>query len=68
MSNAKLNGSVDMLAQAMRQVFQEGVEKAVEPIHTEMKALRTDMRDMEGRVNERLDQMDKPSGPSPESP
>ena len=42
MSNAKLNGSVDMLAQAMRQVFQEGVEKAVEPIHTEMKALRTE--------------------------
>ena len=58
MSNAKLNGGVDMLAQAMRQVFQEGVENAVKPIHTEMKALRTDVRDMEGHVNERFDQMD----------
>ena len=35
----KLNGSVDLLAEAMRQVFSEGVEKAVEPLRSEMKEL-----------------------------
>ncbi len=55
MSNNPLNGSVNLLAQAMRDVFREGVERAVEPLATEMKAMRTDMRDMESRLNERID-------------
>ena len=42
-----LNGSVNVLADAMRQVFTEAVEGAVEPIHTEVKALRTDVRNLE---------------------
>ncbi len=42
----KLNGSVDLLAQAMRQVFAEAVEGAVEPLTTEVKALRTETRDI----------------------
>ena len=55
-SNAeKLNGSVDMLANAMRQVFKEAVEGAVEPTHKEVKALRTDMQSMEGRLNTKID-------------
>ena len=49
------NGSVDLLASAMRQVFTEAVEGAVEPINNQMKALRTDMHDMEERLNERID-------------
>ena len=55
MSDERLNGSVNILADAMRQVFSEAVEGAVEPLHGEMRALRTDMRDMEGRLNERID-------------
>ena len=42
----KLNGSVDLLAKAMRQVFSEAVEGAVEPLATEVKALRTEARDI----------------------
>ena len=58
MSTKKLNGSVDTLALAMRQVFTEAVEGAVEPLATEVKALRTDMRDMEGRLNQRIDDVE----------
>ncbi len=32
MKNDKLNGSVDVLAQALRQVFTEAVESAVKPL------------------------------------
>lgn len=65
---SKLNGSVDLLAEAMRRVFGEAVQEAVEPIGTEVKALRTEVRDMrdnmatkadidgvEERLNERID-------------
>ena len=57
----KLNGSVDLLAQAMKKVFSEAVEGAVTPLTTEVKTLRGEMhgmRDemhgMEGRMEERL--------------
>lgn len=40
----KLNGSVDILAEAMRQVFTEAVEGAVDPLTTEVKALRTEVK------------------------
>ena len=55
MSNDKMNGSVDLLAQAMRKVFSESVEGAVAPLTTEVKALRTEVHDMEGRLNKRID-------------
>ena len=32
MSGSKLNGSVDLLAKAMRQVFTEAVEEGIRPI------------------------------------
>ncbi len=51
----KLNGSVDILAKAMREVFTEAVEGAVDPLTTEVKALRTEVGDMEGRLNDRID-------------
>ena len=31
-----MNGSVNLLAKAMRKVFSEAVEEAVEPLHTEI--------------------------------
>ena len=55
MSNGKLNGSVDLLADAMRKVFSEAVETAVEPLTAEVKALRTEVGEMEGRLNGRID-------------
>jgi uncharacterized protein YPO0396 len=52
MPNDKLNGSVERLAVAMRDVFTEAVENAVEP-------LRSEMRDMEDRLNKRIDATNK---------
>ena len=43
----KLNGSVDLLAQAMRKVFDE----TVAPLSTEIKAVRTEVCDTEGHTN-----------------
>lgn len=48
----KLNGSVNMLADAMRRVFTESVEGAVEP-------LREDMCDMEKHLVARADTTDR---------
>ncbi len=63
---SKLNGSVNLLADAMRKVFSEAVESAVDPLTTEVKAvrgelagMRTEMLDMEGRLNERIDTTNK---------
>ena len=39
----KLNGSVDMLAQAMRKVFSEAVEGAVEPLRDDIAAIGDSM-------------------------
>lgn len=57
MADDNLNGSVNLLAQALRQVFTEAVEKAVEPLVTkddlkrfeadmkaDMKAMKADMK------------------------
>ena len=52
--SSKLNGSVDTLARAMRQVFSEAVEGAVEPLREDMKGARDDMHAMEGRLNARI--------------
>lgn len=38
-----LNGSVDLLAQAMRRVFAEAVEGAVEPLQKEVKGIHNDL-------------------------
>ena len=55
MGKQRLNGSVVLLAQAMRQVFTEAVDGAVRPLTDEVKALRTEVHDMEDRLNTRID-------------
>ncbi|MDE0412106.1 MAG: hypothetical protein OXI37_07840 [Gammaproteobacteria bacterium] len=40
----KLNGSVGLLAKAMKQVFTEAVEGTVEPIHEELKGIKSDIK------------------------
>ena len=39
----KLNGSVDLLAKAMKKVFSEAMEGAVEPIHSDLEDIRNNM-------------------------
>ena len=51
----KLNGSVELLARAMRKVFSEAVEGAAEPLHEDMKGLRTDMQGMSARMATKAD-------------
>lgn len=46
--NKALNGSVDLLAQAMRQVFTEAVADGILPVQESMER-------MEGRLNEKID-------------
>ena len=50
-TKSKLNGSVDLLAKAMRQVFTEAVKEGIVPV-------RKDMEAMEGRLNDRMDTLD----------
>ena len=56
MANDKLNGSVDLLAQAMRGVFTEAVEQVGGDIKAEIKA---DMVAMEQRLEARIDTTNK---------
>ena len=55
----KLNGSVDLLAQAMRKVFSEAVQEAVQPVRKDMEGMETrlnkNMDRMEERLNDRID-------------
>ena len=46
MTGEKLNGSTDLLAKAMRQVFTEAVEGAVEPLREDIKGIREDVNDI----------------------
>ncbi len=52
MVKESLNGSVELLAKAMRTVFSEAAEGAVAPLHEDMKGLRTDMQGMGARMDE----------------
>ena len=52
MVKKSLNGSVELLADAMRTVFSEAVKGATEPLHEDMKGLRTDMQGMGARMDE----------------
>ena len=59
MVKKSLNGSVELLAHAMRTVFSEAVKGATEPLHEDMKGLhedmkglRTDMQGMGARMDE----------------
>ena len=49
MSGSKLNGSVNLLAKAMRQVFTEAVEEGIEP-------KRKDMTAAKGRLERRTNE------------
>ena len=49
-----LNGSVELLADAMRKVFSEAVEGAVKPLTTEVSAFRTEVNDKFAEVNNKF--------------
>ena len=52
---SKLNGSVDLLAQAMRRAVTQAVQEASGPVRTEVKVMRNEMHDMENQLNKRID-------------
>ncbi len=54
MSKSSLNGSVDLLADAMRKVFKEAVEGAVQPLTDQVKAVRTEVGDLRTEVNDQI--------------
>jgi len=49
---SRMNDGVDLLADAMRQVFTETVKDVVEPLTTEVKAMRSDMNELRSDVND----------------
>ena len=51
----KLNGSVERLAEALRDVVKEGAAEAVEPLRNELREVREDIQAVEERLNTRLD-------------
>ncbi|MCE2522773.1 MAG: hypothetical protein J4F49_06090 [Rhodobacteraceae bacterium] len=55
----KMNGSVNLLADAMRKVFTEAMEVAVQPVRSDMEGMETrinkNMSNMEDRLNQRID-------------
>ena len=71
MSKGNLNGSVDLLADAMRKVFKESVEGAVKPLedrvekvenevselHKEVGATRRDIRELGTRMKAGFDDL-----------
>jgi len=52
MANDNLNGSVDLLANAMRKVFSEAVEGAVKPLTLEVKAITSEVKAMRSDIND----------------
>lgn len=52
MAEDKLNGSVDLLARAMRQVFREAVEEGVQPIKESVDGLKEDVDGLKADVAE----------------
>ena len=50
MAKGKLNGSVDVLAKAMRRVFVEAVEEGTAPLRKDVADLKSDVEGLKGDV------------------
>ena len=61
-AKTKMNGSVDLLAQAMRGVFEEAMSSTRAGIKADMldmeNGIKSDMHEMEGRLNTRISNLD----------
>lgn len=55
MTKKSLNGSTNLLAKAMRQVFSEAIEGAVEPLCEGLDEVRTDIKKGLKETNEKID-------------
>ena len=53
MGQDKLNGSVDLLAKAMRQVFVEAVQEGTAPLRKDVEGLKEDVSNLKTDVDER---------------
>jgi len=54
-NNLRLNGSVEMLANAMHKVFSEAVEGAVEPLREDLASVRKDVANVRETMATRED-------------
>ena len=52
MAKEKINGSVDLLAKAMRQVFTEAVEEGVEPIRKDIAEIKENVTGLKGDIKQ----------------
>ena len=52
MAKEKINGSVDLLAKAMRQVFTEAVEEGVEPIRKDIAEIKENVNGLKGDIKQ----------------
>ncbi len=59
MADTNLNGSVDLLAKAMRKVFVEAVQEGIMPLEKKFGALGSRMDRLEGRMDGLEGRMDK---------
>ena len=57
MANKKLNGSADLLAQALRQVFQETVGAAQGVTNDRLEKLDSDMKKMNKTTNKNMQEL-----------
>ena len=58
-AKSKLNGSVDLLAKAMRQVFTEAVEQGVMPLGEKISGLESRMDGLQREVRDGLETTNK---------
>lgn len=59
MADTNLNGSVDLLAKAMRKVFVEAVQEGIMPLEKKFGALGSRMDGLEGRMDKFDDSMEE---------
>lgn len=55
MAKAKLNGSTELLAKAMRQVFSEAVQEGIEPVKSAVDGLKQDVEGMRDTMATKAD-------------
>lgn len=59
MAKSKLNGSVDRLAEALRDVIREGAAEAVDPLGKQIKTLNTEVGNLGKKMDDLKDRVDR---------
>ena len=59
MKQKKLNGSADLLANAIRQVFEEATENGRAAIKEDLQEVKDDMHEIEKNLSSKIDNLDR---------